>query len=68
MSSREQTAAASQITPENMIAALVESMDVDEVVAALIKSTPPIELLRYQRDLSRPVAAADAARSRPAPA
>src|SRR5690242_15488860 len=47
VSNRIEQTEASRIVPEDMISALIEEMGVDDIVAALIKSTDPIELLRY---------------------
>jgi hypothetical protein len=44
---RIEQATAARIIPDDMIAALIESTDADEIVAALIKSIPPVDLLRY---------------------
>jgi hypothetical protein len=47
VSARIEQATAARIVPDDVIAALIESTDADEIVATLIKSIPPIELLRY---------------------
>ena len=47
MSRRIEQTETSRVIPENMIAALIEEMGVDDIVAALIKSADPVDLLRY---------------------